>query len=295
MHVLTKIFIVLVSLLAVLLVPLVVVYTHNENSFKQRWEDSQIAIETAKATLEAAKLQNSREVGDKDTMIGSLQAEVTALRQDNEQLGGQTRKLEADLAAASAHQDSIRADIATLAASVTNGQSLIESLVTDNKSLRQIALDSEKRYTELDASFRDTQAQLEVEVAARRALQEELQRLNEEHAGALDKLGRFYALYPQANLATARTAAMLPDRNLTANVLNVRRNNNETLVEISAGSRDGVKEGWQMSVFRGDEFIGNLQIIKVDIDSSVGRLSLESQSRGLAQPGDRVQAFAGRR
>ena len=34
MHVLTKVFIVLVSLLAVMLVPLVVVYAYNENSFK---------------------------------------------------------------------------------------------------------------------------------------------------------------------------------------------------------------------------------------------------------------------
>src|SRR5688572_12349172 len=37
-HVVTKIFIVLVSLLAVLLVPLVVVYAHNEDSYKAKYE-----------------------------------------------------------------------------------------------------------------------------------------------------------------------------------------------------------------------------------------------------------------
>ena len=38
MHVLTKIFIVLVSLMAVLLVPLVVVYANNEDSFKAKYQ-----------------------------------------------------------------------------------------------------------------------------------------------------------------------------------------------------------------------------------------------------------------
>ena len=43
MHVLTKLFVVLVSLLSVLLVPLVVVYAHNENTFKSRWESAEMA------------------------------------------------------------------------------------------------------------------------------------------------------------------------------------------------------------------------------------------------------------
>src|SRR5690606_9806922 len=126
--------------------------------------------------------------------------------------------------------------------SVSNGQALLDSLVNDNKSLRQTALDAEKRLVELDAAFRDTQAELEVAVAARRMLQEELQRLTEEHAKSIDELGRWYAMYPGTKVASARSTAMLPDRDLNATVMNVRRNNNETLVEIGAGSRDGVKE-----------------------------------------------------
>lgn len=294
MHVLTKIFIVLVSLLAVLLVPLVVVYTHNENSFKQRWQDAQMEAETNRATLDSSKLQFSRDLSEKDQRLQNLQTEVATLRQAREQLESQTRKLEADVVNANAHQDGIRAEMATLASSVRNQQALVESLVGDNKSLRTAALDAESRLVELDAAYRDTQAELEVAVAARRALQEELQRLNDEHAKAMDQLGQIYAMKPDLRVAP-RSATMLPDRDLTASVLNVRRNNNETLVEISAGSRDGVKNGWHMTVFRDGTFIGNLQIIKVDIDSSVGKLSLEDQSRGLAQPGDRALAFAGRR
>jgi len=295
-HVLTKIFIVLVSLLAVLLVPLVVVYTHNENSFKQRWQDTQMEVETARSTLDAAKLQSSRELSDKDQRIQSQQAELASLRQMRESLESQVRKLETDLVQANANQSGIRAEMSTLASSVTNQQSLVESLVTDNKSLRQTALDAERRLVELDEAYRDTQAQLEVAVAAHRALQEELQRMSEEHAKAMDEISRWVALHPNENPSAARMGGMLPDRDLTASVVNVRRTSNQTLVEINVGERDGVKEGWQMTIFRGGTFIGNLQIIEVDIDRSVGKLSLENQqSRGAAQPGDVVQAYAGRR
>ena len=41
MHILTKVFIVLVSMLAVLLVPLVVVYAHNEDSYKAKYEEAE--------------------------------------------------------------------------------------------------------------------------------------------------------------------------------------------------------------------------------------------------------------
>ena len=55
MHILTKIFVVLVSLLAVLLVPLVVVYAYNEDSYKAK-HDAAVATANANAAdLDAAK------------------------------------------------------------------------------------------------------------------------------------------------------------------------------------------------------------------------------------------------
>ena len=45
MHILTKIFIVLTSLLSVALVPLVMLNTANEETFKKRWLDEQIRFD----------------------------------------------------------------------------------------------------------------------------------------------------------------------------------------------------------------------------------------------------------
>lgn len=299
MHVLTKIFIVLVSLLAVLLVPLVVVYAHNENSFKQRYMDASIEADTNRATLESTKQSYTRELSEKDSQIESQRAALAAQTEKATRLESQVRKLEADLASAQSFQEGFRAELSLLASSVKNGQDLVNTLVSDVGAARQAALAAEKRYVELDESFRDTTAALEVETAARRSLQEEIQRLSEEHAKSLDQLAQIYAIVPrleeQIKSGTKLQGGRIPDKNLTSTVLNVERNADQVLVMINAGSRDGVKQGWRMTLARGGTFIGNLEIINVDIDRSVGKVSLESRDRGLVSPGDAAIAYAGQR
>ena len=59
MHILTKIFVVLTSLLTVALVPLVMLNTANEETYKKRWNDEQNLAKVATFNNEVA--QRSRE------------------------------------------------------------------------------------------------------------------------------------------------------------------------------------------------------------------------------------------
>ncbi len=61
-HVLTKIFIVLVSLLALLLVPLVVVYAYNEDSFKAKYQVADAQAATAVDRLGAEQAVHAAEI-----------------------------------------------------------------------------------------------------------------------------------------------------------------------------------------------------------------------------------------
>ena len=79
MHVLTKVFVVLVSLLSVLLVPLVVVYAHNENTFKSRWESAEakaasasVRLNTAQVAHLARELSLQSEINERDSAAASL-------------------------------------------------------------------------------------------------------------------------------------------------------------------------------------------------------------------------------
>ena len=69
MHVLTKIFIVLVALLAVLLVPLVVVYATNENNFKARYQEAEVQKASAQEQMNTADARSAAEATNKQTQI----------------------------------------------------------------------------------------------------------------------------------------------------------------------------------------------------------------------------------
>jgi cell shape-determining protein MreC len=89
-------------------------------------------------------------------------------------------------------------------------------------------------------------------------------------------------------------SGIAPDRALTSTVITVSRINDDVLVEIGVGSRDGVKKDWIMTVGKDGTFLGRLQVEKVDINRSIGRVTLEDSSRGLVVPGATVSAVQGR-
>lgn len=131
--------------------------------------------------------------------------------------------------------------------------------------------------------------------AARRALQEEVQQLNDERDAAIDTISRYVAYIGELPSARAGAASYQPaDRNLSSSIINVRRSEDETLAEINAGSRDGVQEGWVLTVADGSRFIGNLRIIEVDVNRSTGVIELEDTSaRGSVRAGQRAIARKG--
>ena len=79
---------------------------------------------------------------------------------------------------------------------------------------------------------------------------------------------------------------MPADRNLSATVIAVRRSADGTLAEVNAGSRDGIADGWVLSITDGSRFIGNLRIIETDVNRATGVIELEdAQARGEVKPG----------
>ena len=72
----------------------------------------------------------------------------------------------------------------------------------------------------------------------------------------------------------------------------MRRNADQVLAEIDAGSRDGVKVGWNMTIGSGGQFVASLRIIEVDINRATGIVTLESGRNGLVEIGHRASAYA---
>jgi len=288
-HVLTKIFIVLVSLLSVLLVPLVVVFAHNQDSYKEKYQAATVQAAAANQNFQHGQLSHAQREADLDLQIRDLMSENEALAQQREGSAADLRRLQIDLVESRSQQSGIRADINTISSAVATGQDLIDSLLTEVRTMRSEAVSAERRAVELDEALRDMSGQLDSAVAARRAMQEELQQIKEEHAQAMQNLAMYVEKWGSLDVQIA--ASTTPTVDLDATVVSVRRGPEQSLAEINAGSRDGIQEGWVMMIGRSGNFLGNLRIIAVDISHATGVIELEDVgSRGRVEAGDRVYA-----
>lgn len=303
MHILTKIFIVLVSLLTVALVPLVMVNAANERTFKIRWEEEQAlragAVRDRDATQRIAEAERQRSAA----AVSSLEAALREVNSQNAALEDAARKFEAEVIGLRSRQDEFNATMKTAEENDKARTKLVSVLTDEISTLRSRLTQVEQEYVKLDEELTATKTQLEVADAARRALQEDVQRLQEERDQSTSMVERFVAWVgplPAGDGTTSGPARIqdstrVPaDRSLSATVIQVRRGTDSVLAEINAGSRDGVQPGWVMTIADGGKFVGNLRITNVDVNRSTGVVELEDpQTRGEVRSGMKAVARKG--
>ena len=298
MHVLTKIFVVLVALLTVALVPLVAMNATNEASFQKKYKDAEASAATSQATLAAERSASQAAVQKLESDIRAMEGKVADLQKQVDTKSVAARKAEQELAGSKAAQASVAANLELLAQSGKANSTLTDSLVAELRSLRTKSMDAEKRLVDIQEAFDASQSSLEVADAARRALQEEVKRLADEKDNALATIAEYVASVGEISNARAGVvsdkARVVATKNLAATIINVYRSGNVPLAEINAGSRDGVKTGWVMTIGEGSAFIGNLRITEVDLNRSVGVIELEdANTRGEVKAGQRAIARSG--
>ena len=298
MNVVTKIFIVLVSLLAVLMVPLVAVNATGATTLKQRTVDLKAELLEAQAEIKAQLATRQNAAAAYDQQIGELQQLLSAATQSRTSDQGRIALLEASVAGKDDILASLQASLDVFAQTDRAKAQLTDALVSELSDVRVRAMSAERNSLELDQALSEVQNQLDVAHAARRKLQEEVVRLTEEKDQAIGTVAKYVAFVgelPAARAGAAGGGARVPaDRDLSSTVIAVRRSADGTLAEINAGSRDGVKDGWVLAITDGSQFIGNIRIIETDVNRSTGVIELEdAAARGEVKPGMRAIARKG--
>ena len=296
MHVLTKIFIVLVALLTVAIVPLVAVNATNESTFQKKFKEAQASASAAEAILSTERSAWLASQQKLETDIRAMESKVADLQKQADSKGAEARKAAQELAGTKAAQASIAASLEVLAQNGKATGELTETLVAELRNLRTRSMEAEKRLVEVQEAFDSSQSSLEVADAARRALQEEVKRLADEKDHALATAADYVASVGE--LAKARAGAVgervVATRSVSSTIISVRRDGNTTLAEINAGARDGLKAGWVMTIGDGSTFVGNLRITEVDVNRSVGVVELEdATARGEVKVGQRAISRSG--
>jgi len=308
-HIITKIFVVLVSLLAVAIVPLAVVQSQHQAVLKQQVQDRDASLSGLRRDLDAERALRSKTENELQMQVRDLDGEKSRLVADVAQRDARVKGLEAEIAQMRIAQATIQQQVAVLAETDRTKTDLTKALNDELEKIRGRLADAEKIRIDLEQRVTKADADLEVAQSAVRDLKEQMAALEELKATADQRLSQYEGRY--GRLADASTGApgapasagVLPgstaaatfvDKDLVARVVNVRRSPEAVYAEIDAGSRDGVREGWVMTISDGDRFIGRLRISTVDPNRAVGTVELEEPSeRGPVKAGQRVVARKG--
>ncbi len=291
MHILTKVFVVLVSLLAIALVPLAAVQASNQSVLRQQIKDKDVQVSAARSELDTERALRAKAENDTALQIKDLDAEKNRLQSDLAQNGLRVRSLEADIAQSKIRLASLEQTIAVTMDVDRAKTELTKTLSGELDKQRTMLTDCEGIRIAVEQKLGKTDSDLRVAQEALGDLKEQIASLSSEKVKSDQVVQSFTAKFgpSDSDSGSSTAAAPISDRNVSASIVNVRRTDNQVYAEIDAGSRDGVKLGWTMTIGDGSRFIGKLKITSVDVNKSVGTVELEDvAARGAVRTGQKV-------
>ncbi len=296
MHILTKVFVVLVSLLAVAIVPLAAVQASSQAALKQQIKDRDLLVSTKESQLSTATLLRVKVEEDLQSQITVLDSERNQLQTELAQQALRLRSLETEIAQSKVQlaglNETVRVSIDTDRAKAALIKTINEELIAE----RTRASDCEQARLAVESKLGKTESDLRVAKESLAESTEQVASLTNERVKADQVVQTYSARFGSIDEAVASSsAATIPaDRNLTAHLINVRRTGERVYGEIDAGSRDGVKVGWLMTI-GDDSYVGKLRITSVDVNRAVGTIESEdAANRGEATVGQRVTIRKGK-
>lgn len=281
MHIVTKILVILATILSVLLAGLSIAYTSNAQRIK-----GELRTERQRATAAEATASEAAQAGAAEREV--LQEKIATLEASLQEATSRLAGLQGDNARLLAEVNSLKQNQATYSGQIDQFTSVIRTYAALNESqsaeletLRSRALDANRKEIALSDRINDLQGELEVARETTRSLQEQLVALREQaDRGGLADLGP----------AGAGAAGFLrAPSNFRARVTAVDRDPaGNTLVEISGGASDKLREGMRLNITRdGSNWVGAIVVERVNINDSIARVAILGD-HGEVRAGDIV-------
>ena len=275
MHTLTKLFVVLLVIFSIAFSMMTVQYVATSKNFKAEADSNKKLWQVAQNQIRQSNTQLSqiREIHDRETR--DLNQAISDLRERLDNALTKEVSLRATLASLVAENDSYKGDLGQLSVAlegnVAERDQLNELLA---KAQRQVT-DLQRKTGELEEATNRLTTGIEQKGIQVRSLQEVLRDLQRQSESSGVPLaigpGDYYSPAP----------AMPTSSPISGTVVQVQGG----LAEISVGESDGVRAGMRFIVYRGDDYLGDLEIDDTDVNNAAGRLLL---TRGEVRPGDLV-------
>ncbi len=292
MSLLTKIFVVIVTVLALLIPPLLVANVKSANAYKTRYMevDQELAAARNTAKLREADLDKLRR--DTADQVQELNEQIAELETRNAESRAQLRQKEVTLVETTNQLNDVRARLGDLSSALDTQSKIIDDLKEEVASRRDQTLELERKNIELNDELQDTQTQLATAIQQIRQYREQISELTDANQKLAEKVEQASAGGQVASATGAQQpqVSMAMEQPVRGIITDIIRQESEMLAAVNVGSNDNVSEGMEFIIYEDGQFKGNLTITKVDMNSAAGVVTL---ARGEIRPNMQVLTGAG--
>jgi predicted nucleic acid-binding Zn-ribbon protein len=272
MNWLGKIFVVLIFIMSIVFMTLALaVYATHKN-----WKDEATALNTRLTNANAEFERQKSEFNERESQ---LTAAVEASKQEISKLESERVALTERNAGIQSELDQLKAErrdaTAAVAATQQNNQRLAQEVtglrddIRENQQARDRAFATTLKATE---DLHQTKAELDATLERARQLTTQVA----DYTHIMNSSGVDPNTPPDAVVPTVNGL-----------VSQVRQSAGTQLVELTIGADDGLKQGNTVEVYRGDRYLGRVEILRTSPDRAVGRVDRKFQ-QGRIVEGDRV-------
>jgi chromosome segregation ATPase len=268
----TKIFVVLVTVLSIAVVASMVVYVENTQHFQkelQSTRDALVSAESRANLLEGSYGQLQNKYADaKDALVDTQ----SQLRQELANRLGEMADLQTRIAQLNQQLSGKDATIDRLTAADQQDNAIIAALRKEQNELQAEAIDARQKAVERAGEVQELRTSLEL-------MNENLRLVKEKLADSKDRIAKLETQLeeaPGARAGEAEFAVRPPDEPIRGLITSVDQlAGGQTLVAINVGSADDVQQGMNFIIHREGQYIATMEVIKVDEQRSAGRVTLK--------------------
>lgn len=283
MHILTKVFVVLAAVLSLMLAAATMIYANNAETVRQAYLDAELERELISQQLEAQSNLHSREQA---TLMGELQArdqQLSEVREDMDTLRVENDRLRREKFEAESEVERVKGQIGQLGVASQTQATVISNYKDEVSELREAELQFRDERLELEDTIADYSSQIQVLEQTVGALEEQLAAAQQD----LEALRAGGGVVREGEEPAGPVTISGPPIFGVVEAVREEPETGKTLVQVSLGSSDRMRENAKLLVFRNNEFVANVVLTKVDLQDALGEVVLRARGKQIRE-GDRV-------
>ena len=279
MSIITKIFVILLTLASLFLCGFVVQYVANTENYKKLFNDAKTNLSKLENDKKSLDKRLQDEIAGRQSLTDTKDSQISVLQTRVNEIQDSARKLDLDKAALMAQIEKSQSENVTLAAATKVQTNIADSVSKELTLVKSDLITEKKKYDEVASALLEKENLINI-------IQNDAKRLLEEKTSLEKKLGKFMQPYgqkvvpdqpitPERDKAQPVQQAATPaavEISLKAKVTAVDMKN--SLTKISIGLADGVRKGMRFHISRSGEYICDILIIDVAAEEAVGSLEL---------------------